>query len=239
MKNRIPKNHWLLTRPIAHRGLHNSIYPENSLSAVYNAKTNNYPIETDLRLLADGAVAVVHDENLTRLTREDARVSEQTAQSIKSFRLMGTNERILLLDELLEAVGGAVPLLIEIKDVPRLEALCRATIDVLKGYGGEYAVQSFHPQALHYFKKHAPHVLRGQLSQSLFPGLPLVKSLPLARLAGYRFYNRLDFVSYNIDDLPNRYAEGKNLICFTVDTPEKLAKARELGINVIFESVKV
>ena len=50
MNNRIPEDHWLLMRPIAHRGLHNNEYPENSLAAFWNAVKNDRPIELDVHI---------------------------------------------------------------------------------------------------------------------------------------------------------------------------------------------
>ena len=38
---------------IAHRGLHNEIFPENSLSAFQNALKHNFSIELDVYILKD------------------------------------------------------------------------------------------------------------------------------------------------------------------------------------------
>ena len=72
----IPPMDWLLDMPIAHRGLHNAQagVPENSLASFEAARDAGYPIELDVRPLRDGAVAVYHDENLSRLTGAIAKV---------------------------------------------------------------------------------------------------------------------------------------------------------------------
>ena len=65
------KDHWLLARPIAHRGLHNDEIPENSLTAFDRAIEAGYPIETDVRIIDDGSVIVFHDDKLARMTGRD------------------------------------------------------------------------------------------------------------------------------------------------------------------------
>ena len=53
---------------IAHRGLHNKIYPENSLGAFKNAIKKGYSIECDIHVTKDKKVVVFHDNNLKRMT---------------------------------------------------------------------------------------------------------------------------------------------------------------------------
>ena len=54
MKSRISSDSWLITRPIAHRGLHGNGAGENTRTAFGRAIENGYPIETDVRLTKDG-----------------------------------------------------------------------------------------------------------------------------------------------------------------------------------------
>ena len=67
MKTRVKPDSWLINRPIAHRGLHNDIYGENSISAYRNAIDNGYPIEMDVQLTKDGEVVCFHDDNAKRV----------------------------------------------------------------------------------------------------------------------------------------------------------------------------
>ena len=69
---RLNSSSWLLTRPIAHRGLWNDEIPENSLLAYENAIKHGYPIEIDVHKSKDGVLFVFHDDNLKRLTGDDA-----------------------------------------------------------------------------------------------------------------------------------------------------------------------
>ena len=60
--------------PIAHRGLHDEIREENSISAFKAAIERGFAIETDVHLLRDGVVAVHHDNSLKRICGMDVGV---------------------------------------------------------------------------------------------------------------------------------------------------------------------
>src|SRR4051812_50147585 len=103
--------------PIAHRGLHAAAdgRPENSLAAFAHACRLGFPAELDVRLTRDGEVVVFHDHTLRRLTGAPGRVEERDAADLRALRLVGTAERLPLLHDVLELVGGRVPLAIQLK----------------------------------------------------------------------------------------------------------------------------
>jgi glycerophosphoryl diester phosphodiesterase len=128
--------------PIAHRGLHQLAAgaPENSLAAFERACRAGFPIELDVRRTADGHAAVIHDEDLLRLTGQPGTVAATPAGRLGSLRLLGTAERVPLLEEVLRLVAGRVPVLVEVKNegLPgRLEA---RVLEVLAGYRGQVAL---------------------------------------------------------------------------------------------------
>ena len=90
---------WLIERPIAHRGLFNRNYPENSLGAFENAVKNNFGIELDVQFTKDKKVVVFHDDNLKRMTKDKRNVNELTYKELKNLKLLDTNETIPLLEE--------------------------------------------------------------------------------------------------------------------------------------------
>lgn len=201
---------FLLHAPIAHRGLHGDKCPENSLQAFQKAVNGGFPIELDLHLIKSGEVVVFHDDNLKRLCGYDKAISRCTFTEIRELFLDRTRERIPLLTEVLSIVDGKVPLLIELKsDAPagKLEA---ATVNILKNYKGKYAIQSFNPLTLRWFKKHAPEIPRGLLAGSAKDkkGLGCHIRTSLAKP---------DFISFDIHALPNQRVE----------------KLRESGLPVI------
>lgn len=58
------KKSWLFSRPIAHRGLHGTDVPENSLLAYEKAIDEGFPIEIDVRPIDDGTVVVFTTKDL-------------------------------------------------------------------------------------------------------------------------------------------------------------------------------
>ena len=160
------KKSGLFTRPIAHRGLHDELTPENSLSAFSRAVKAGFPIELDVRPIDDGSVVVFHDDGIKRMTNRDGYVCKLSKSDLAEIRLAGSDERIPYFSEVLELVDGRVPILIEIKNSNSNKSgeLEQAVLDALRRYEGEYAVQSFNPYSMEFFKKNAPQIPRGQLS---------------------------------------------------------------------------
>lgn len=79
----------------AHRGLHALPHaPENSLTAFRRAAEAGYGAELDVRLTADGRLAVVHDGELSRLCGRAGVVEAMTAEELARCRLCGTEEQI-------------------------------------------------------------------------------------------------------------------------------------------------
>lgn len=154
---------FLYTTPIAHRGVHNDV-PENSTAAFQKAIDAGYAIEMDVRFTKDNEVVVFHDANLRRVVGVDKNVIDLTLSELKEYTLEGSSEKILTFKEFLDFVDGRVPVLVEVKDVPQRNNLPEKTIEILKDYKGEYALQSFNPFYVNKFRKLAPDVLRGQLS---------------------------------------------------------------------------
>ena len=58
---------------------------------------------------------VFHDDKLDRLTGAPGRISHRTPASLARLRYKGQDTRILTFAELLDLVGGRVPLLVEVK----------------------------------------------------------------------------------------------------------------------------
>lgn len=111
---------------------------------------------------------VIHDDNLKRLTGESGKVSDIPYRELSKMRLLGTDEKVMTLDECLAYIGGRTPLLLEVKDVTIFKSFPEQVVRVMKQYAGEYALQSFNPFYVHAFKQMAPEILRGQLAMSVF-----------------------------------------------------------------------
>ena len=109
------KDHWLLSRPIAHRGLHNEEIPENSIASFSLAIEAGYPIETDVRIIDDGTVVVFHDDKLARMTGKDGYCSNLTKNDLDEIRLGKSDEKIPSFEAFLQFVNGRVPCLQDLK----------------------------------------------------------------------------------------------------------------------------
>ncbi len=230
---------WLVETPIAHRGLHDKIAPENSLPAFEKAIENGYAIELDVQLLSDGTVIVFHDSSLSRLTNNDGYIKFLTKDDLEMLTLAGTKEKIPTFEEVLKFVDGRVPLLIEIKNTDKVGELENRVIDLLKNYSGEFAVQSFNPFVLQYFEKHAPHILRGQLASFFKKNkMPFFQKFFLKRLSLCKKVSHPDFIAYDVKNLPNRYVckfKDKPLLAWTVKNQSEYMRVVKFCDNVIFE----
>ena len=232
---KIPENHWLLTRPIAHRGLWGGDILENSITAYKNAAEKGYPIEIDLHLSTDGVLYSFHDNNTLRMTGVDKDIHTLSSTEINGLRLKGSDEKIPTFEEVLKIAEGKVPLLIEIKNQPNNNAV-DLTIERLKSYKGEFAVQSFNPLYIKRVKKLAPHFIRGILAtekikkQKLFNRIA-IKHMPLNWLI------KPDFISYSHTGLPlkKRKVKGRPVITWTITNQETADKVKPYAKNIIFE----
>jgi len=232
-----------MTRPIAHRGFHRGReVPENSLLAFERAIARQHPIELDIQLLVDGDLAVFHDKSLTRLTGKPGTIADQTVHTLKQFCLYNTEQTIPSLDEVLAFINGRVPVLIEIKNEGRVGQLEASLLKTLTIYRGEFAVQSFNPLSLRWFKRHAPEIVRGQLSSD-FNGAPVPWHFSLAHSnLLFNWASQPHFIAYDLRALPKlsttlaKCAFNIPLITWTVRNPTDQAKALTCADNYIFDA---
>lgn len=233
------KTSWVLKNPIAHRGLHNFEYPENSLAAFENAVAHGFAIELDVRIIDDQTIIVFHDDRLSRMTDHDGYVSGLKIGDLDGIKLGKTEYGIPTFEQVLQTVNGKVPILIEIKKVEQSFQLEEKLLDMLKSYGGEYAVESFSPYSLQFFYKNAPGIMRGQLSSYFHhPDVdaPRRERSRLKKLK-YNDVSHPDFIAYKVTNLPNKYvrAAGLPVVAWTVKSELAAKKAAALCDNYIFE----
>ncbi len=239
-----------LTRPIAHRALHDVTdgRPENSRAAVQAAIDHGYGIEIDLQLSADGQAMVYHDYDLDRLTGETGRLRDRSAAELARFSLKHGAEGIPTLADVLDLVAGRVPVLIEIKDQdgalgPDIGLLEDATLAALDSYPGDVAIMSFNPHSVARIAAQRPDLPVG-LTTCAFLKQDWT-SIPDARLVELRCIpdfarTNSSFVSHNAADLAaprlrELLKSGANVLCWTIQSPQAEAQARKFAQNVTFE----
>lgn len=234
---------WIKETPIAHRGLHTKDIPENSLSAFENALKNNYAIELDVQFTKDKEVVVFHDENLKRMTNDTRNIEDVNYDELKNLRLGNTNEIIPTLEEVLELVDSKVAILIEIKDCKDYIELSEKTYEILKGYEGNYAIQSFNPFILEWYKNNASEVIRGQLSGTFTEGSESLNSFEKFVLKNMllNFKSKPNYIGYDLEGIPKSKLEslrkkGVPIIVWTVKNKEDMEKAYKYSDNITFEN---
>jgi glycerophosphoryl diester phosphodiesterase len=239
-----------LARPIAHRGYHDKTVGriENSPSAFAAAVEAGYGIELDLQLSRDGVAMVFHDDLLDRLTAEKGPVRDRDAKALQSIVLKGGADPIPTLAQVLTQVGGAVPLLIELKDQhgemgDTDGTLERATADALRSYNGPVALMSFNPNMVRRISALCPDIPRGLISSAWRKiDEPQVPVDTRARLAGIPDFETVgaSFLSHDVTNLSAPRVEqlkerGATILCWTVRSAAQEHEARKVADNITFE----
>ena len=232
----------------AHRGLHNKErgVPENSLLAFRYAVAGGFGAELDVHLTKDKRLVVIHDSYVDRMCGTHGRVEDMTLSQLRELRLLGTEQKIPLLEEVLPIFCGKTPLIIELKvEKNNHRQLCEKTMQVLSAYRGDYCIESFDPRALQWMRRNEPFVIRGQLAenfleQSEVPGLQLLGRFVLTMLM-CNFLTRPDFVAYRYEDrldLPARLCCGllkAQEVSWTIRKQADLEVVEQAGAIPIFE----
>lgn len=233
-----------LNRPIAHRGLWDTAWPENSLPAFSAAVEAGYGIELDVQLSSDGEVMVFHDDRLERLTNGHGRLCDHPAETLKTLTLAGGPARIPTLSEALEVIGGRQLVLVELKVLGGEEGPLEAKVAaILDDYAGPAAVLSFNPHAVAWFAIRRPERLRGLNSLSYTDAamwsLPAAEREKLTSLKHVEIA-RPHFLGLGLDCLPTPEADalrasGLSVAAWTVRSPGQWARISGHCDTLMFE----
>jgi glycerophosphoryl diester phosphodiesterase len=237
---------WLVSRPIAHRGLHDvhDGCVENTSVAFAQAIAGNYAIECDVQLSADGEAMVFHDETLDRLMRQTGEVRDNTAAQLKALAYQNSNDRMQTLGDLLDQVNGRVSLVIELKshfdgDV----RLAMRAVEVLRGYKGAFGVMSFDPDLVAAVAELAPDIVRGitadRTAEADYAFLSVERQMDMRNFLHWN-RTRPHFVSYAFSDLPfapveKIRASGRPVITWTIRSHAEELLALQNSDQVTFE----
>ncbi len=243
----------LLSRPIAHRGLHNAASGviENSRSAARAAIAANYAIECDIQTTQDGAAVVFHDEDLSRLTDLTGSVRDRSLATLQRQRLRGTMETIPSLTDFLTTIDGRVPLVIELKsafdgDLRILQAVAAA----LEAYRGIVVIESFDPSLIGRLRIDATewgmaHIPLGIVAQANYDeeDWPQLSSDQRREMTHFLHYPQTlpDFISWNVADLPHaipflaRRELRLPVTTWTVRSLDQERQARQWADQIVFE----
>ncbi len=241
-----PALDWLVARPVAHRGLHDISrgIVENTASAFAAAIAGDYAIECDLQLTADGEAVVFHDETLERRCEGQGWVKNFATADLRKLAIRNSTDCVQTLAEILEQVGGKVPLFIELKSHwDGDDALAERALDVLRGYPGPHCVMSFDPDLVEALRRRSPLTVRGIVSDrgidEYYNFLPLERRLEL-RSFSHVARTEPHFVSFYFRDLPfapvtKLRKTGCPVISWTIRSTEEAVLALQHSDQVTFE----
>lgn len=228
----------------AHRGLFDNEgdAPENSLPAFAKAVESGFGIEMDIQLTKDKIPVVFHDFTLKRACRTSGKVMDYTYEELKKLELFCSQEHIPTFEEALEVIDGKVPIIVELKIEWSDCRVCRIADEILRKYNGLYAIESFNPLALLWFRKNHKEVVRGQLADHFRKeGNANVPFYFLLHYLTLNFLTKPDFIAYNHKYSKNmsrqicRYLYGAAAAGWTIKNEEQLEEAKENFDMFIFD----
>ena len=229
MKNLEP----LLYKLIAHRGVHNKYIKGNSLIAIELAIMKKLPVEFDVTLTKDKVVILCHD-SFIKCGDKTYIISKHNYKILKNIC-----HELVTLDSVLELVSGKIPLLIELKPYNKGNKLEKECVKLLDKYKGYFAIQSFSPFIIYWFKKNRESYIRGQLLTNTYNYNFIVNGI-----YKYMLFNKFtnpDFICYNIKGLPNKQIEkirkSKPIIGWTVKKQEQIEKYNKYCDNFICDNI--
>ncbi|MFR9675667.1 glycerophosphodiester phosphodiesterase [Streptomyces sp. TR06-5] len=205
---------------VGHRGLM-AVEPENTLRSFRRAEQEGVDVvELDLHLSSDGALVVMHDAEVDRTTDGSGPIASHTLEALRALDA-GGGERIPVFEEVVEAVAS--PLQAEIKDAAAARVLARVIAD--RDLHDRVTVISFHDDALRETRELLPETPLALVAGKSSPTAP-----ERARDLGAAMVS-LELCHADADTVKRCHAAGIQVISWTVNTPEDLARARELDLD--------
>jgi glycerophosphoryl diester phosphodiesterase len=212
---------------VAHRGASDRAL-ENSPAAFALAVSGGADmIEFDVRLSADGVPVVFHDDRTGRTAKGNMAVARTPAARLRAVRLKN-GEKLPFLADVLEIVGGKVPVNIESKASGGIAAAAKALSNA--GYGGELLLSSG---------------LRGECvaARDLLPGIPcgLVTGRPSASDLAFCLRHGLSSIHpsrrlLTVLRLRNISVPGIAFLPYTVDDPAQAFALIAAGAAGVFSN---
>lgn len=146
-----------------------------------------------------------------------------------------------MLKEVLKYINGKAPVIIELKYDRPLGILEKEVMKILKEYKGEYAIQSFNPLSIAWFRYKQPQVIRGQVaSEFRNDKMSFLKRMFFKNML-FNFISNPDYISYSIENvniekilkLKKKYL----MLGWTIKNKEEFNKYKEIYDNLICENI--
>ncbi|MFI8849589.1 glycerophosphodiester phosphodiesterase family protein [Streptomyces sp. 891-h] len=205
---------------VGHRGVM-GVEPENTLRSFVRAEREGLDVlELDLHLSKDGELVVMHDADVARTTDGSGPIGDLTLAELRELDA-GQGERVPVFEEVVDAVRS--PLQAEIKD--RAAARVLAETIQRRGLHQRVTVISFHAEALRETREHLPDIPIVLVAGRSTPTAP-----ERAEKLGAGMIS-VELQHVDADVVRRAHQAGIEVITWTVNTDEDLARVRELGLD--------
>lgn len=222
----------------AHRG-DRSAAPENTLAAFRAAVASGSDIlETDVRLTADGAAVLMHDETVDRTTDGSGAVADLTLAELRAldagswFDERFAGERVPLFGEFLDVVAGSgrETALIELKGHWEESDVAQITLAIyLRGVQDRVVFASFEPTTLRALRAAAPDIPRAMIRRVL----PVDPVQIARRFDVIAIMTRPSALLDRPDVVPAMHAAGLGILLYTLNNEDRWSAALDLGVDGI------
>jgi glycerophosphoryl diester phosphodiesterase len=221
---------------VAHRGF-SAIAPENTIVAFEKGiQAGANMLEIDVMLTADSQVIVFHDYRLGRTTNGTGLVKKKSLHEIREldagswFSREYSDERVPLLDEVLELSRGRVKLNIEIKHrrkngVNLVVEKCIKSVERNK-MSDDVIFSSFNLEVLRYLHYRAPRLCFAPLYRHNLNPTP--RSFPLQYNAQGVVLNHLFLNRTTVQQFHNL---GKKVFVYTVNGLRRIERMILMGVD--------
>ena len=235
----------LTIQVIAHRGGAN-LAPENTLAAFQNAIDLGVDmIEIDVEQTRDSIVVVIHDDKVDRTTDGTGWVDSLSYGYVKTldagswFDKSFKNERVPILEEVLQLIDGRVTLLVEIKDgSERYPGIEQRTVEAIQQFNAHSwtIVQSFNKKAIERVKAIDPDIKTYYLLGRNFS--EYYKTFRNKDKQSHSFTSGYDGIAVhykmlNANSVESIKQSGLGLFTWTVDDTSDMAHMINIGVDGI------
>ena len=216
-------------RVIGHRGAAGHA-PENTLRSIRLAIDCGVDaVEIDVRML-DGVLFVLHDQLLERTTSGSG---DYKAISLKRLRELdaGLGERVPLLEEVVELIGGRIGLNVEVKEA----GIAREVVDCLNqltrgkpDWRDQLLLSSFDSATTAELSR-----LRGTMRFGLLYDGPFAPALARALALGAQSLH-MPLSAIVVADVAAAHAAGLDVYVYTVNQPQDIRRCADAGVDGVF-----
>lgn len=212
-----------------HRGA-KGITMENSLIGFRQAAMQGIErFELDVQLSKDNKMVVFHDDSLTRLVGTRYKVAQLDAEKLTQSILKGTDQKIPLLKDVVQACPNVVHWQFEIKTNKTNPHFLRPMAKLIKELGlqDKVTITSKHRGMLAAFKRVLPDIPRGYVQEWAVPnGIRTAKKLKCTYLCLSKNLAKRSYIK-------KAQERGLHVSIWTVNNPDDMKRLYRRGADSI------